>query len=418
MRKKYQGTQVNQRLQNIDILRGFALLGLPTMNMIVFAMPFAAYLNPFALGETSAMDHILFSFFYLFADQKFMGLFTLLFGTSMVLLSEKMQQAGRKAAGVHYIRSFWLLLIGFLHAWFIWEGDVLMFYAAAAFVLYPFKNLPNHFLLALSTILLTSAVYLTVHQDVSEETLGEAARQELMAVYSPSPEQIEQQSALLLGDYQDTVSSARSQFESDPSPQLKAAEIALGQMGVSVMVKILGMMCLGMWLFKSGIIQGHKSTLFYRRLAIAGCLFGLTLSSINLFWNYTQNWQIDAYFQYGMFIKEIGSILMTLGYVGLINLAIKVNWFARLQLWLTYVGQMALTNYLMQSVVCAFIFYGYGLGLHGSLSRLELIPIILGLWVTQIFLSVLWLSHCKQGPLEWLWRCLTYFKVAPLRKTN
>ncbi|MFT6268762.1 MAG: hypothetical protein ACJAVV_001577 [Alphaproteobacteria bacterium] len=403
----------NERLQNIDILRGIALLGLPTMNMVVFAMPFAAYLNPSAMPNASWLDHTVFSVFYIFADQKFMGLFTLLFGASLVLLSDKITAKGKKPAVTHYIKTFWLLVFGFLHAWFLWEGDVLMLYAVAALLLYPLKKLALPILLTISVLLLSTSIYFTHHNDISKQTLGIEVRQEFEAIYSPSKTQIKEQSTRLLGDYESAMSSTREQFSTD-SETNTAAEIALEQLAISGLLKVFGMMCLGIVLYRLGIIQGQKSDMFYKRLACWGIAFGSVLTCANLAWNYVQHWQIDSYFRYGMIFKDIGAVFITLGYVGLINLLINQKRYLVVKAKIGFVGQMALTNYIMQSLICGLIFYGYGLGWHGSLSRIELLPIVAGIWMFQIGLSYVWLTYFTQGPLEWIWRCLTYFKFLPI----
>ncbi|MFT7505229.1 MAG: hypothetical protein ACI8ZZ_001051 [Gammaproteobacteria bacterium] len=406
---------LNERIQNIDILRGIALLGLPTMNMVVFALPFAAYLNPTAVANANWLDHAIFSFFYIFADQKFMGLFTLLFGASMVLLSDKVKTNGKNPTTVHYVKTCWLLVFGFLHVWFLWEGDILMMYAIAGLLLYPLKKLPWPILLVVSVLFLFSSVYFTHHNDISKQTLGSEVRQEFKAVYSPSKAQAKQQSEQLLGDYESAMSRTRDQFATTSKASAQAQN-ALEQLGFSAILKIFGMMCLGIILYRLGIIQGQKSNTFYQRMACWGFTFGLVLTGANLAWNYFQHWQIDSYFRYGMILKDIGAVFITLGYVSLINLLVNKKRYLATTSKIGFVGKMALTNYIMQSLICGLIFYGYGLGWHGQLSRLELLPIIACIWLFQITLSYLWLSRFTQGPLEWVWRCLTYFTFMPLKR--
>ena len=117
-----------------------------------------------------------------------------------------------------------------------------------------------------------------------------------------------------------------------------------------------------------------------------------------------------------MTLKEIGSSFMAVGYMSFLIFAYKKGYLDKITNWISPVGQMALTNYLMQSLICAFIFYGYGAGLYGSVSRLELIPFIIGIWVFQVAFSVLWLSYFTQGPIEWIWRSLAYFRVQSIAK--
>jgi uncharacterized protein len=145
---------------------------------------------------------------------------------------------------------------------------------------------------------------------------------------------------------------------------------------------------------------------------------GTTITAAGLVYNYSNAWNMDTYFRFGMTFKEVGSTFMVIGYMSLIVLAHQRGMISRLASWISPVGQMALTNYLMQSVICALIFYGYGLGLYGSVSRLELLPIIVGIWVFQIGFAGFWLSLFKQGPIEWIWRNLTYMRIQSIRKTR
>ena len=403
------------RLTSIDFLRGIALLGLPTMNIIVFAMPISAYLNPISFASNALLNDAIFSFFYVFADQKFMCMFSALFGASVLLLAEKNEANGKRAGRVHYIRTFWLIIIGFLHGWFLWEGDVLMIYGVVALVLYPFRKANIYFLGAASILFLSIAAFLTHHNDISEAEFGSELRADIQEIYLPNESQSKEREKLMLGAYTDTVSPFRQEFIEESNDE-QSDSSGLARVGTSALIKILGMMCLGMLLFKLGILQGNKSLLFYKRLGLVGVSIGLIFTTWGLVYNYTTSWQIDAYFKYGMTLKEIGSSFMAVGYMSFLIFAYKKGYLDKVTNWINSVGQMALTNYLMQSLICAFIFYGYGAGLYGSVSRLELIPFIIGIWVFQVAFSVLWLSYFTQGPIEWIWRSLTYFRVQSIAK--
>lgn len=409
---------MKNRLQSIDLLRGIALLGLPTMNIIVFAMPVSAYLNPLSYSADGVFNDFVFSFFYLFADQKFMGIFSTLFGASLILLAEKNQAAGRRAGLIHYSRTFWLIVIGFLHGWFLWEGDVLMFYGVIAVVLYPFRRLNVYLLGAASFLLLSISAVMLHHDDISTESFGSELRAELQELYMPNDTQIKQREDLMLGSYKDTLTPFRQEFLEEGTASEEESESALKGVGISSLTKIWGMMCLGILLFKLGIVQGNRSDDFYWRLGLLSLPIGLLITATGLIWNYHHSWQIDAYFRYGMVFKEVGSTFMVLGYISFIVLAYKKGVIDRLANLLSSVGQMALTNYLMQSLICALIFYGYGAGLYGSISRIQLLPIIVGIWVFQIGFSVLWLAYFRQGPIEWLWRVLTYYRLQPIVRSS
>jgi uncharacterized protein len=149
---------MQQRIEGIDLLRGFALLGLPTMNMVVFSMPSSAYINPTSFTELSFLNDFLFSFFHLFSDQKFMGLFALLFGASILLLTNKSKGSGKRPSFIHYSRMFWLFVFGILHSLYLWDGDVLALYAILGCLLYPLKSMRARWLLLIASIVMACAV--------------------------------------------------------------------------------------------------------------------------------------------------------------------------------------------------------------------------------------------------------------------
>lgn len=417
------GTSCPERIQSIDILRGIALLGLPTMNIIHFSMPQAAYMNPYVYQADAFLNHTMFSFLNIFADQKFMGLFTLLFGASLLLLRNKNLSRGADATLIHYCRMFLLLLFGICHFWFIWSGDVLMFYAIIGMLLYPLANLSPKVLFGISGIFLALTMYCIHIPNVTLEDMGDDGFNDIAEHYAPSDAFIASHGALMLGSYSQTMSVHRDEEEVEPDTinesneavaQSINAKSVFTSLGLFIVFKIITMITLGMALFKTGLIQGKKTLFFYKRLALLGIGIGGLITITGLALNYQLAWDIQSYFSYTLLLKEFGSVLMTLGYVGLFIYLLKEGWLSLVAQFLGYVGQMALTNYLTQSIVCAMLFYGVGLGLYGSMSRLELVPIIIGIWITQITFSAIWMNHFLQGPVEWLWRSMSSLTLQPL----
>ncbi|MEL6842450.1 MAG: hypothetical protein AAFP02_04495, partial [Bacteroidota bacterium] len=131
---------MNNRIISIDVLRGFALLGILIMNIVIFAMPTQAYFNPFVY-ELSGWDQVFFAINHVIADQKFMAIFSMLFGASTLLFIQSAEKKGKRAGLLFYLRNFWLLLIGLMHTIFIWHGDILMVYAVCSFVLFLFRKI-------------------------------------------------------------------------------------------------------------------------------------------------------------------------------------------------------------------------------------------------------------------------------------
>jgi uncharacterized protein len=177
-----------------------------------------------------------------------------------------------------------------------------------------------------------------------------------------------------------------------------------------------GLMLVGMALFKWGILSAERSNKFYRNSFIISWLIGLPVVIYGIVANYQHQWSLEYSMFLGSQFNYWGSLLVSFGFISLIMLMVKADGFRWLKDRLAAVGQMALTNYLMQSIICVFIFYGIGFGLIGQVERIWQIIIVFTIWILQILWSRPWLNHYLFGPVEWLWRSLTYFRVQPLKK--
>jgi uncharacterized protein len=180
---------------------------------------------------------------------------------------------------------------------------------------------------------------------------------------------------------------------------------------------IMTLLFLGMALFKWNVLTGKRSMKFYFLLMLFGYAIGLSLS----FWEHITKVQLK--FDRSLYLRnfyvhfyEIRRILISLGHLSLVMLLYKKGIFKILWQWLSKVGQMAFTNYLMQSIICGLIFYGFGFGLFGRLQRYETYYVVLGVWIFQIIFSNIWLHYYRFGPFEWVWRSLTYWKKQPMKK--
>jgi uncharacterized protein len=426
---------VTTRIKTLDLLRGIAVLGLPTMNIISFSMPLGAYLNPNVIDGSSYINHFLFSLFDIFANQKFLSLFSILFGAGIILLAEKRKTHGRSTVNAHYSRMLWLFIFGALHYWFLWFGDILMSYAIVALFAFPLYKSSSKFLLCITAISFSLCVFFSYNPTVNNLAQGSTYRSEFLEIYAPSDEQLKSmKEQRLSASYNENMRYSRESLEFDvqENSELDIEESATNNTGVDAqeelyshvttqlslhyMLKIFGLMTLGMVLYRSGFLSGKRSNTEYQLLAQFGIIIGMSFTFAALFWNYSNNWSVAAFFEYGMMYSSIGSVSMTLGYIGIIVLAYRKGLFGKAAALIANVGRIALTNYLMQSLICVLIFYGFGLGLYGSLSRLGLIPVIILIWVIQIQFSKYWLNYFQQGPFEWLWRSLSTFEFQPLRK--
>ena len=393
------------RIDAIDVLRGFALLGILVMNIQSFAMPQAAYFNPTAYGDLEGANLHVWLVGRMFADQKFMTIFSMLFGAGIVLMAERAEVRGG-AGRVHYRRMGWLLVIGLLHAHLLWFGDILFTYAVCGMAVYPLRRLSPGRLIALGTALLAVTSVLTVAAGLSLPYWPEDARAALTDEgWRPPPAAIEAELAVYRGGWLAQLparSSAAFGFQT-----FILAFWAFWRAG--------GLMLIGMALFKRGVFSAQRSPRFYAGLIAAAVLAGLPLQAYGLALDFARGWQVWSFF-IGLQFNYWPSIAVSLGYVGAVMLACRTPSLRGLTRPFAAVGQTALTNYLLQTVLCTTIFYGHGLGLFGSVDRAGQMGVAAGIWALQLAASPLWLRRFRFGPVEWAWRSLTYGERQPLRR--
>ena len=394
------------RIETLDVLRGFALLGILTMNIRGMAAPLSAYMYPAAVFEYSGASRLAYLFTNVVSDLKMMGLFSMLFGVSVLLYASKLTASGQLPRSLWFRRMAWLLGIGLVHAYFIWGGDILVPYALCGMlILWWARRLPAGALLAASIAALAIGAALTVGHGMGWEGMSEAERAQEAAIMMPTPEQAREHVGWMLGPYTETVANHA------PIVFLFQTVIFL----TFFLWRCSGMMLLGMALYKWGFLDGRRATRTYVLTASVSLPIGLALCTYGVLeldragfalperiildlWNYT------------------GAIFVSLGYAALIILAVKhgaLNW---LRTALAAVGQMALTNYLLHSIVASVVFLGWGLGLAGQFNYAEQLVIVVAIWAVQLALSPVWLAHYRFGPAEWLWRSLTYWQRQPLRR--
>jgi uncharacterized protein len=175
---------------------------------------------------------------------------------------------------------------------------------------------------------------------------------------------------------------------------------------------------LGMALYKSGVLQAGKSKYFYLIMAVTGIVTGYFLSGWGVFQNFEAGWDMAYSRFFGSMFNYFGSLFSALGYIGIVMLIVKSNSFNRFKLLMSSVGKMAFTNYILMSLFGMFLFYGNGLGLFSQVERTQQLIFVVIIWIVLMAFSSWWLKHFRFGPLEWLWRSLTYRKLFPIKKQN
>ena len=402
-------TRLTERIVAIDILRGFALLGILIMNIQGFAMPAAAYSNPTVYGDLTGANRWVWMLSHIFADQKFMTIFSLLFGAGIVLMSEKLDARGQRAWGLHYRRTFWLLLIGLVHAYLLWSGDILVVYALCGFWVYWLRRLRPAWQMALGILVVSIPALILLAASLTMQFTPPEMLQELRADWQPATETIAEEVASYRGGWltqMDARVPATVEFQT-----FGLLFWALWRAG--------GLMLMGMALFRWGVLTGSCSRRFYAGMVFLGLAIGLPVVSWGVVQNFANNWTME-YSQFGLGAQANywGSLFVSAAYIGLLMLFARSRALPWLQNALAAVGRTALSNYLLQTILATAIFYGHGLGLFGSVIRVGQIGIVAAIWAFQLVASPLWLRHYRFGPLEWLWRSLSYWRFQPLRNPS
>lgn len=418
------------RIGLLDVTRGIGVLGILLMNIVGFGLP-DAYEDPTNWGGHEGANLMVFRVASLFFEGTMRGLFTLLFGAGALLF---LTREGPTSSGamsrthLYYRRTILLIVFGLLNGYvFLWEGDILFYYGVSGLVLYFFRNLPTRALLATALVILTIPTLLNF-RDYREYTDTQAraqAAQQMMTADSwltPDARGAIEELEALNEDHKPSSSELLYAADAIGSSYASAFRYLKGrtfywettffaQFGFA---ECLGMMLLGMALLRNGVLTGHASQAIYTTMLIVGYTLGLAINMHELRHLEASQFSVaammDNYLTY-----DAGRIPMTLGHVGLIGSLWHADMLARSKRTLSYVGQMALTNYLTQSIICMFIFTGAGFGLFGELQRYELYYIVAAIWIVQLLWSSWWLKRFHFGPAEWIWRSLTYGRRQPFR---
>jgi uncharacterized protein len=397
-----------ERIPAIDVLRGFALCGILVVNIESFSMNNAALFNPSAVGDLSGLNYWVWLATDLLFENKFMAIFSMLFGAGVLLMTTRVESRGIRSAPLHYRRMLILLVFGLMHGYLLWDGDILVWYSMCGLVLYLFRNRSAGALVAsgLGALAVGSALFALFGWSMPnwpKESLAEFA-----TGFNPSAEDVARDLTAYRGGWLDQIAFR--------APQTLSMQTWV--FFVWGIWRAGGLMLLGMGLFKLGVLSGIRSNRFYLGLLAAGLLIGFPVIAFGIHQHIRHDWAIEYSFFTGTQYNYWGSIPLCLAYTGGIMLLVNNGLAATLTAGLAAVGRMALTNYLAHTVICTTIFYGHGLGLYGRVERTGQISIVLAVLVCQLALSPLWLRSYRFGPMEWLWRTLTYGKRQTFRRVR
>jgi len=394
-----------ERIDSIDVLRGVAVLGILVMNIQLFAMPGAAYFNPTVYGDLEGLNLYVWIVGRMFADQKFMTIFSILFGASIVLIYDRTEARGN-ARRIHYRRMVWLLVIGLGHAYLFWSGDILFLYAVCGMLVYPLRRQPPGRMLMFGVVLLAVASAFSIGMGLSLPYWSQDARAVFtQEVWQPTEEMIEAELAAYRGGW-----LAQQPFRSAATLEFQTSSLVAWGLW-----RAGGLMLVGMALFRYGVLSAECSQRFYMLLIALAIVIGLPLVVYGIAINFERGWPVWSFF-IGEQFNYWPSILVSLGYVGVVMLACQTTTLQVLTRPLASVGRIALTNYLLQTILCTVFFYGHGLGWFGSVDRIWQVGVVFVVGMVQIVASPLWLRRYRFGPAEWAWRSLTYGTLLSLRR--
>ncbi len=407
------------RYESLDAIRGVAVMGILAMNIIAFALPFSAYTNPLAGGAIGDLDLATWFFTFVFVDSKMRGLFSILFGASTLLVIESATTNGRSAAATHYSRMFWLGLFGLIHYYFIWFGDILFLYALCGLILFAFRNLSVKALIIWAILFFVIAIAILgsfwlmvalaeagkLPTEVAAQMQGDLAQ--LNADMGPNSAGYAKEIAAHLGNYGSIVAEKLGPRAAEPFVQ-----------ALMFLWETMGLMLIGMALFKSRMLTGEWEAARYRKWALTCFLFA-TPPLVGLGWyQYANGFSAVSTFGASLSLSVPFDVTMAVGWAALIMLLIKTAASQMVRTRLAATGRMAFTNYLVTSIVMTTIFYGYGLGLFGSVGRTALYLFCFGMWAAMLLWSKPWLDRFQYGPLEWIWRSLSRWRLQPMRKIS
>lgn len=420
-----------ERIVLLDSLRGIAILGILLMNIPTFSYPEGN--NPFIANETG-LNYYTWYFVDLIPAGTQRALFSMLFGAGIILFisNHERKSPGLAPADYFFRRQLWLIAFSVFDVFvLLWPGDILLDYAIIGMLLFAFRNLSAKKLMIAAGICMffmllreNRDLYLkkeTIHRgelvaaiDTTKTKLSVQQKEWLSGMQEikerSTPEsklrRVEKKEQKVTGNYRQVYDQRTNEYLSTIFDYL-----------YFYIWDVLTFMLLGMAFFKSGILLGKARMGVYWAMCIIGLGVGIFLSYLHLGraiqYRYNEfEFSKNTWFQY----YDITRVFRSIGFLGLIMLLYRSGLFKWLFALMRPVGQMAFTNYLLQSLMCAILFYGIGFSLFGKLQRYEIYVVVGCIWVFQIILSHAWLRYFRFGPFEWLWRSLTYWKRQPMRK--
>jgi len=397
--------QEQSRIKSLDVVRGLALLGILAVNAAFFAGPFQAAQNPL-LAPLAVTDDTLWTWLvmHVFFEFKMITLFSMLFGVSIYLVGG--ERSDKDRGKVLRRRLAWLALFGLLHGALLWYGDILLHYALCGFIVLFARSLKGRTLFIIGAILFALTVGLgAAFSAMMPMAPAESLEPMREQMWAPPAAEIE---ATIAAYQAGALSSLQANFE---------VWFEFVWFMIFFMPRTIGVMMIGMALYKWGFFSGAAKASTYWIVALIGAV-ALALVGWQAWINAEHDFDFMHMFSVGTTANNVLSPFISLLYASLLILLVKSGALQFFTNALAAVGRMAFTNYLMQTIIMTTIFYGgRGFGLFGEVDRVQLWGIVVAVWVLQLIWSPLWLSRFSMGPFEWVWRSLSYARPVSMAKT-
>ncbi|MAW79427.1 MAG: hypothetical protein CMI63_04265 [Parvularcula sp.] len=415
------------RFEALDALRGFAVLGIFVINIIGFSMPEIAMSDPAYAGGGPVNDGLwTVAQVYFYGSMR--GLFSVMFGAGIVLFTQRAiyPDGPIRVADLFFRRTIWLVLFGLIHGFvLLMPGDILLIYGLAGLFLFPFRILTPRKLLCCAALAMVFLLATVIPEEYAEYRLGEAAM-ELEAVLEDGGMLAEDDQAIV-DDWSDNIAPPTDEeitalidartgdlatlYETNAEAVADAnGSYSLVWWGIDAAM----MMLIGMALYKWRIITAERSLKFYFLMMAIG--YGAALPA--RCWMLWTRWDADfsPILWLPWAVDQPVRVILTMGHIGLFFVLWKLAASSLLMRAFSCAGRMALSNYIGQTLICGILFTGAGLGLYGQFDLAQVYSIMFAVWIAQLSFSLWWLSRFRFGPLEWVWRSLTYWRRQPFRK--
>jgi uncharacterized protein len=422
---------LQSRYQSIDFLRGIAVLGILLMNIPSFSFPSGQYHH---FTDYTGINYRSEIFVTVFFEGTMRGLFSMLFGASCLLILSKDDDI--KSIDIYYRRLLWMFLLGLLNFFILlWSGDILYSYALCGLFLFPFRKMKPKYLIMIGLVLsfwlfgrsayrftnerkpkyeaykTAMADSVKLHKKLTKNQHEDIAKfKEMCLRFKKDTAKINSEIRQMRGNY-------KSVFDKRWQEADEYQKWTLYDMNFT---DYMLMMFIGMGFFKLGVFTNKLNSRQYGFMVLIGYGIGLFLRIrfVNSFFYNQQEYEnfFETYSIPTGAYSDIQRVMMTVGHIGLLMLVYRsgaFNWLVKI---LSKAGQMALSNYLLQSILCGLFFYGFGFGMFAKLQIYQNYLFVICVWIICLIFSNIWLHYFKFGPAEWLWRSLTYWKKQEMKR--